>query len=74
MSEPTPYEWGRHTQTVADLSHKIRNTQQVVTALSEEVQELREELARLKARAYATGSAVLVAVPAVAWLVEFTTG
>ena len=71
MAALSDREAGRIENEVETLKHRARNDRMILTALGEELEDLRLEVARLKVRAYTIASAAAVFVSVIVWLVEF---
>ena len=55
----------------AELSHRERNSRQILNGLEHELAELRTDLERLRSRISAAISAAVLLAGALAWLAEY---
>lgn len=64
-------ELGALETRLAELSHRERNSRQILNGLEHELAELRTDLERLRSRISAAISAAVLLAGALAWLAEF---
>jgi len=64
-------ELGALETRLAELSHRERNSRQILVALEHELAELRTDLERLRSRISAGISAAVLLAGALAWLGEY---
>ena len=64
-------ELGALETRLAELSHRERNSRQILNGLEHELAELRTDLERLRSRISAAISAAVLLAGALAWLAEY---
>jgi predicted nucleic acid-binding Zn-ribbon protein len=64
-------EMGEMKQRVKQIEHQRRNDRTIINGLDSELNDLRADMERLRARIYATVSSVAVFVTVVAWAMDF---
>ena len=64
-------ELGALETRLAELSHRERNSRQILNGLEHELAELRTDLERLRSRISAATSAAVLLAGALAWLAEY---
>ena len=67
---PTEREWGTLEREVHELRHDFRNFRMVVTAVSEDLIQLRQGHQSLKTKIATSVAAVVLAMGIVAWALE----
>ena len=70
MIDLTEREVGRWEQALSDVKHRARNDRQVLLMMQEDLESLRRDLDRVKARLYTALSIALILGPAAAWLFD----
>ena len=67
---PTEREWGTLEREVHELRHDFRNFRMVVTAVSEDLIQLRQDHQSLKTKIATSVAAIVLAMGIVAWALE----
>jgi uncharacterized membrane protein YqjE len=65
-----PMQFGRITEKVQVLEHRARNDRQIIQLLEAELELLRLELERLKARAFTALGVLGIVASVLAWVIE----
>ena len=67
---PTEREWGNLEKEVNSLRHDFRNYRMVVSSVSEDLAELKQDFQKVKTRIATAVAAVVVAAGIIAWAAE----
>lgn len=67
---PNEREWGTLTAQAQELDHKVRNQRMLISALVEEVGDLRSEIVQLRIQIKTAVVVLSFVISGVIWLVE----